>query len=132
MKSPVTDKTLCIRPDWGPDEKFRLVRHRAKDEEVDRHRKARRGKRKQPYQQEFKIDDLVVASHGFSNRHYFLLQVIDYNPIEEIFFGILRNTTDPEYFEKMIGHLIMFYGHQHWSGFEVQKVPPDSIKWVVK
>jgi len=131
MKAPNTDKTLGITKDWG-DEKFRAVRHRAKYEEEDRHKKARRNKKEKSSELEFKIDDLVVVSQGYSNRHYFLLQVIDYNPIEEIFFGVLRNTTDPKYFEKMIGHLIMFYGYRHWSGFEVQRVPPDSVKWKVK
>jgi hypothetical protein len=46
MKSPNTDRTLLIPPrDYGPDEKkFREVRHRAREEEIDRHKKMRRDK----------------------------------------------------------------------------------------
>jgi hypothetical protein len=132
MKSPNTDKTLLIQKDYGPEEKFREVRHRARDEEIDRHKKMRRDKKKESQEPRYKIDELVVLLQGWQKRYYYLVQVIDYDPIRKEYFGILRNTTDPEYFEQMIGHLMVFYGQGYYSRSQVLNVPPDSIKWGVK
>jgi hypothetical protein len=129
MKSPNTDKTICIPGrNWGPEEKFREVRHRAKDVEQDRHKKTRRDKTLKKDEIRYKVDDKVVlVSNHWEGRCYFLVQVIDYNPIEKVFFGILIATTDVNYFEQMIGHLITF---GRWYGFNELNVPPSSIKWL--
>lgn len=129
MKSPNTDRTICIPPRSYHDEKFREIRHRAKDDEEDRHKKAKRNKKEKP-KPEYKIDDMVVLVTGYSHREYFLVQVLDYDCINDCYYGVLRNTTDLRYFEKMIGHIVRFEGYGPW--FSVEKVPPGSIKWQTK
>lgn len=125
MKSPVTDRTLGIPPrSYGPEEKFREVRHRAKDDEVERHKKAKRNRREKQ-KPEHKIDDMLVLVTGYSHRDYFLVQVLDYDCINDCYYGVLRNSTDPRYLEQMIGHIVKFEGYGPW--FVVENIPPESV-----
>lgn len=124
MKSPVTDKTLGIHVDH--ENTFADLRKRATDEYVERAKK--RKKDKTIPLPKHKIGDHVIVSHGFKNKSYSLLEIVDYE-VEfhrESYFGLILKTTNAE-MKNRVGRLyktdsFIFGGH-------IENIPQDKIRW---
>jgi hypothetical protein len=135
MKAPLTDHDLGIAHHFDSmTDKFRAVRKRAKLDEEDRHRKARRDKKEKEKVPKFKIGQEIVLTGGYRSRHYHLAEVIDFEEHrwhDFSYYGILKKTTEPEKFER-IGRLIKFDGSRSWSlDYCPANVEDKKIKWLI-
>jgi hypothetical protein len=142
-KSPVKDIDLNIPPrNYGPEEKFRQLRHRAKEVEQDRHKKTRRDKKKgKDYK--YKIGDVFVACvehHAFPQ--FYLVEVFDviedrprkYGEPRRAYYCILQRTTDPDLMNR-IGRLVTVEERDcnWWPGGKLTdaNVENKNIKWLI-
>lgn len=132
MKSKNTDKTIGLNVNY--EEKFRDIRHRAKDEEIN----LRKNKRdKQEHEPRFKIEELVVITNtGYKSQDkvYQLVEVLDiverYKDNFE-YFAIVRKTTEKNSFHS-IGRLTMFSEQPFHLKFYPANINPEDIKWIEK
>ena len=137
MENPLTDKDLGIPHTGRHDDRFRDVRKKARLEEEDRHKKFKRSKRTKEDKEKlpkYKIGEEVVLTGGYSKKHYYLVEVIDFESYRHGDFGyfaILKRTTDPDKFDR-IGRLITFEYHSWWSrSYMPANVENKGIKWLI-
>jgi hypothetical protein len=134
QQSPITNKSIGIIPGWG-DEKFRNVRHKAKDEEFIRKTK----RNKQNKEPKFKVDDvIVISSGGIGNKEkiYLLVKIVDFDyktcyKKRFEYYGVVLKTTSNKMIHR-IGRLIkfdesdqQFYG----IGWSYARIEDENIKW---
>jgi hypothetical protein len=127
MKSPMTDKTLGIHVDH--EQTFADLRKKAADEYIERAKKRKRDKTI-PLPK-FKIGDFIVVSHGYTNKSYSLIEIIDIEFIgyrkDYDFFGIIYKTTERN-LQNRIGRL--YKSDRYLFNGMVENLPAESIKWI--
>jgi hypothetical protein len=140
QKSPVKDIDVNILSrNWGLEEKFREMRHRAKElEEEIKYKKMKRNKKEKGYK--YKIGDVFVAASGKYKQspEFYLVEVIDYaeNLWKEQceYYCLLQKTTNPD-FMKRIGRLVRVKEKENfsWSGSYISdaNVENKGIKWLL-
>lgn len=140
MKSVITDKHIGIKDEgrgFSGGIRFREVRHLAKNEIKERHKKAKKDKQiKVPCYEPG--DRVVLVSETYKkDRTYHLIEVLDFseNTYREYgfgYYGILLKTTDPKLLDR-IGRLIRF-SEQPSGAWDSSLVPAhvleEGVKWL--
>jgi len=131
MKSPITDTTLGIRPDFS--DKFRNVRQKAQDEYIERHK--RRKKDPTIVAPKYKVGDVVVLQEGFKCKFYHLIEIVDIrlrHLTDYSYFGIVLKTTNKDMLCR-IGRLIETgCNNGYYFSPQIENIPADSINWNVE
>jgi len=141
-KSPTKDIDLGIQHHgWGGiDDKFRQVRARAKIEEGERARKARRNKSKTISFPKFKIGEEIILSgtnyrRGRQAIEFYLVEILDIDDTGMTdkrfeYYVLLKKTTNDKYLNR-IGRLMHFPGRHWFDNLAPANVENKGIKWLI-
>lgn len=126
-KSQNTDRSIGVVHDYNED-KFREIRGKAKIEEEERYRKAKKDPK--ILLPKHKIDELVVTAWNYNNPKYMLVEVLDMH--EDRFdrftyYGIVRKVSTSK-LSNFIGRLIHFANEGY--GKRSANVDPSSVRWL--
>src|SRR4030067_1717769 len=128
-KSQNTDLSIGVVHDYNED-KFREVRSRAKVEEEERYRKAKKDPK--VLLPKHKIDELVVTAWNYNNPKYMLVEIVDMHEDRYdrfTYYGIVRKVSMNK-LSQFIGRIVHFADEGY--GKRSANVGPNSIKWLVE
>lgn len=126
-KSQNTDRSIGIVNDYNED-KFREIRGKAKIEEEERYRKAKKDSK--ILLPKHKIDELVVTAWSYNNPKYMLVEILDMHEDRYdrfTYYGIVRKVSVDK-LSHFIGRLIHFADEGY--GRRSANVDPNSVRWL--